>query len=272
LKTIIDLNVIDEVIYCKKNIDEELIREISSLCNEIGVIFRLQSSVSPLNPLQMQLTTVNKSAFLSLVDSPSNRLSLLLKTISDIYLSVAALIILSPFLLILGFLIKIDSTGPVFFKQERIGLRGRKFKLYKFRSMVQDAEIHLEKIKNLNQADGPVFKIKNDPRITRIGKFLRKTGLDELPQLYNVIRGEMSLIGPRPPLESEVKTYKRWQLRRLSVKPGLTCTWQVIPNRNDVNFEKWMAMDLNYIDNWSLLQDLQLLFATVRTIFLARGH
>ena len=120
--------------------------------------------------------------------------------------------------------------------------------------------------------DGPVFKIKHDPRITRIGRILRKTGLDELPQLYNVFKGEMSLIGPRPPLSSEVKQYERWQLRRLSVKPGITCTWQVIPNRNDIKFEHWMKLDLQYIDNWSLRKDFSLLIRTLRTIFFATGH
>lgn len=272
IKNFIDTTIIDEVIYSKKDIDEVRIKEVSDICNEVGVIFRLQSSASPLDPLDIQLKTINSSGFLTLVDIPSNRFSLLLKAVSDIYFSILALLILSPFLLIVSLLIKIDSRGPVFFKQERIGLRGRKFKLYKFRSMIMDAEEKLKEIQSKNQADGPVFKIKDDPRITKIGNFLRKTGLDELPQLINVIKGEMSLIGPRPPLESEVKAYKRWQLRRLSVKPGITCSWQVIPNRNEVKFEKWMKMDLNYIDNWSLKQDFQLLIKTVGTIFLAGGH
>jgi exopolysaccharide biosynthesis polyprenyl glycosylphosphotransferase len=272
IKSIIDRNVIDEVLYCKGNIDRDLIKEISEICSEVGVILRVQSSVSPLDPLQLQLKTLNNNDQLTLVDIPSNNLSLILKTISDIYFSISAIILLFPLMVIIAILIKLDSKGPIFFKQERIGLRGRKFQLYKFRTMVLNAEHLLEKLKDKNQADGPVFKIKKDPRITRIGIILRKTGLDELPQLYNVIRGEMSLIGPRPPLESEVRNYERWQLRRLSVRPGITCTWQIIPNRNDVKFEKWMRMDLNYIDNWSLIKDMQLLFKTIRTIFLAGGH
>jgi lipopolysaccharide/colanic/teichoic acid biosynthesis glycosyltransferase len=149
---------------------------------------------------------------------------------------------------------------------------GRKFKLYKFRTMVVNAEELLERLKARNEADGPTFKIKDDPRVTRFGKFLRKTGLDELPQLFNVVAGEMSLIGPRPPIESEVKQYERWQLRRLSVKPGITCTWQIIPNRNDIKFEKWMQLDLNYIDNWSLAKDAELFFKTITTVFLATGR
>ncbi len=272
IKGLIDKNIIDEVLYCKSNIDDQQVREIAEICGEVGVIFRMQSSVSPLDPLQLQLKTLNNSADLTLVDIPSNNISLILKTISDIYFSVSALLLLLPVMIFIGILIKIESRGPVFFRQERIGLRGRKFQLFKFRTMVVNAEEMLEKLKGQNQADGPVFKIKKDPRITRVGLILRKTGLDELPQLYNVLRGEMSLIGPRPPLESEVRSYERWQLRRLSVKPGITCTWQVIPNRNDVKFEKWMRMDLNYIDNWSLIKDFQLFFKTIRTIFLAGGH
>ncbi|HYW95388.1 MAG TPA: sugar transferase [Bacteroidales bacterium] len=272
IKAIIDRNVIDEVIYCKSAIDDQQVKEISEICNEVGVIFRMQSSVSPLSPLQLQLKTLNNTDQLTLVDIPSNNLSLILKTVTDIYFSFSALVLLSPVMLMLAIIIKLDSKGPVFFKQERIGLRGRKFQLYKFRTMVINAEKMLDNLKDKNQADGPVFKIKKDPRITRIGLILRKTGLDEIPQFYNVLKGEMSLIGPRPPLESEVRCYERWQLRRLSVKPGITCTWQVIPNRNEVKFEKWMRMDLNYIDNWSLIKDFQLIFKTIRTIFLAGGR
>jgi lipopolysaccharide/colanic/teichoic acid biosynthesis glycosyltransferase len=234
----------------------------------------LQSSVSPLDPTEFQLKTLNnsKAKDLSIVDAPSNSLSLVLKTMGDIYFSIIAVILLSPFFLFISLLIKLGSKGPVIFKQERIGLRGRKFKLYKFRTMVVDAEEQLKKLQASNEADGPVFKIKDDPRITKVGKFLRKTGLDELPQLFNVVRGEMSLIGPRPPLEDEVKQYERWQLRRLSVKPGITCTWQIVPDRHDVSFEEWMELDLHYIDSWNLFKDVRLFFKTVRTFFMAGGH
>jgi lipopolysaccharide/colanic/teichoic acid biosynthesis glycosyltransferase len=181
------------------------------------------------------------------------------------------LMFLAPVFFFIGMIIKLDSRGPIFFKQERVGLRGRRFMLYKFRTMVNDAEKLLEKLHEKNEADGPVFKIKSDPRITRIGQFLRKTGLDELPQLYNVFIGEMSLIGPRPPLPSEVAKYERWQLRRLSVKPGITCTWQIVPNRNNVKFEKWMRLDLQYIDNWSLYKDASLFVRTILTFFHCSG-
>ncbi|MCK5136605.1 MAG: sugar transferase [Bacteroidales bacterium] len=272
LKKAIDNSIIDEVMYCKRDVDIELIKNVVAVCNEVGVIFRLQSSVSPLDPTEFQLKTLNKTKDLSIVDVPSNSLSLILKTMGDIYFSILAVILLFPVFLFIGIVIKVGSKGPVFFKQERIGLRGRKFKLFKFRTMVVDAEEQLKKLKERNEADGPVFKIKDDPRITRVGIFLRKTGLDELPQFLNVVRGEMSLIGPRPPLEDEVKQYERWQLRRLSVKPGITCTWQIVPDRHDVSFEQWMELDLSYIDNWNLRKDFELFFKTVKTFFMAGGH
>lgn len=272
LKKSIDNSVIDEVIYCRRDVDIKLIKEVINICNEVGVIFRLQSSVSPLDPTEFQLKTLNKTKDLSIVDVPSNSLSLILKSMGDIYFSILAVILLIPVFLIIALLIKLSSKGPVFFRQERIGLRGRKFMLFKFRTMVIDAEEQLKKLKARNEADGPVFKIKDDPRITRIGRFLRKTGLDELPQFFNVIKGEMSLVGPRPPLEEEVKQYERWQLRRLSVKPGITCTWQIVPNRHDVSFEEWMELDLHYIDNWNLSKDFSLFFKTVKSFFIAGGH
>lgn len=272
IKSVLDNKVIDEVLYCKKECDEDEMRNLAEICNEIGVIFRIQSCTSNLDPMQINLKTINQNGKLALVDIPSQKLPLEVKTISDIYLSLIAMIILSPVFLLIILLIKMDSKGPVFFKQERIGLRGRKFKLFKFRTMVVNAEELLEKLKDNNEMDGPTFKIKDDPRVTKTGRFLRKTGMDEFPQLLNVIRGEMSLIGPRPPLESEVKQYERWHLRRLSVKPGITCTWQIKPQRNDIKFEKWMKMDLSYIDNWSLGMDLRLFFQTIRTFFLAPGR
>jgi exopolysaccharide biosynthesis polyprenyl glycosylphosphotransferase len=272
LKSILDNSVIDEILYCKKEADQNEIHRIAEICNETGIIFRIQSSKSEVDPMQISFRTVNQKGKLALVDIPSLKLPLVIKTMGDLYLSIIALILLFPLMLIITILIKLDSRGPVFFKQERVGLRGRKFKLYKFRTMVDNAEQLLNRLNENNEMDGPVFKMKNDPRITRLGKFLRKTGIDEFPQLYNVIKGEMSLIGPRPPLESEVKQYERWQLRRLSVKPGITCTWQIMPQRNEIKFEKWMQMDLNYIDNWSLGHDFKLFYQTLATFFHASGR
>jgi len=272
IKYFIDNSCVDEVIYCKREVDINLIKEIIGICNEVGVIFRLQSSVSPLDAQEFQLKTLNNTKDLSIIDTPSNSLSLILKTMGDIYFSILALTGLIPLFIIVAVVIKIGTKGPVFFRQERIGLRGRKFKLYKFRTMVVDAEEQLKGLKTRNEADGPVFKIKNDPRITRFGRFLRKTGLDELPQLFNVAKGDMSLVGPRPPLEVEVNQYERWQLRRLSVKPGITCSWQIVPERHNISFEEWMQLDLHYIDNWNLRKDLELFFKSVKRFFVAGGH
>jgi len=272
IKELLDNMIIDEVIYCSSQVEEKKMMQIFNICKEVGVLFRLQSSFSPLEPYNFQLKTLVKTSDLKLVDVPSNNSALIFKVMSDIYFSVIALILLSPLLFLIALLIRLDSKGPVFFIQERIGLRGRKFRLFKFRTMIADADKMVHKLRDKNQSDGPVFKIKDDPRITRIGKFLRKTGLDELPQLFNVIKGEMSLIGPRPPLASEVEKYERWQLRRLSVKPGITCSWQVVPDRNDIKFRNWMKMDLNYIDNWNLSKDIELFFKTVSAFISANGR
>jgi exopolysaccharide biosynthesis polyprenyl glycosylphosphotransferase len=272
IKNLIDKAIVDEILYCKIDQDDEEIAGLITVCNEIGVIFRVQSCESIVDPMQIILKTVNQNGKLTLVDMPAFRMPLAIKTLADIYLSLMAMVLLSPLFLITVIFIKLDSRGPVFFKQERVGLRGRKFKLYKFRTMVENAEELIEQIREKNEMDGPTFKMKEDPRITRLGKFLRKTGIDEFPQLINVVRGEMSLIGPRPPLESEVKQYQRWHLRRLSVKPGITCTWQVMPQRNDIKFEKWMHMDMAYIDNWSLGLDLKLVFKTVYALIHAGGR
>ncbi len=272
LSYILESQVVDEVFYCKKHILKTEVRQIARLANEIGVVFRVQSNVSTLAPEKVQLKTLNEAGKLTLVDIPSRKLAHDVKTVTDVLFSSVALILLLPVLLMISALVKLSSDGPIFFAQERIGLRGRKFKLYKFRTMVANAEAMMEKLREQNEMDGPTFKLKDDPRITPIGKILRKTGLDELPQLYNVVLGEMSLIGPRPPLESEVKQYERWQLRRLSVKPGITCTWQIMPHRNDIKFEKWMRMDLNYIDNWSLTKDIKLIFKTISTMIFATGR
>jgi lipopolysaccharide/colanic/teichoic acid biosynthesis glycosyltransferase len=189
----------------------------------------------------------------------------------DLSVSFLMIVGLSPVLLTIAILIKITSKGPIIFKQARVGLRGRQFSLFKFRTMIVDAEKLKKALEAENEMDGPVFKIKDDPRVTSIGKFLRRTGLDELPQLFNILKGEMSLIGPRPPLPSETLQYKRWQLRRLSVKPGLSCFWQIKPDRNNIKFEKWMELDLAYIDNWSLRLDFIILLKTIRTVFQRTG-
>ncbi|MFW6218613.1 MAG: exopolysaccharide biosynthesis polyprenyl glycosylphosphotransferase [Bacteroidota bacterium] len=272
IKSLLKHDIIDEIVYSKKKIDREKVAEIVSTSREIGVIFRMQSELSPLQSFDIDLREPAGMPVLNYINLPSDNLLLFFKNLSDLIFSGLMLLFLSPVLLLLALAIKIDSPGgPVFFKQERVGKRGRKFMIYKFRTMVPNAEQLRKELEAKNEMDGPVFKMTNDPRITKIGHILRKTGLDELPQLLNVFRGEMSMIGPRPPLPSEVEQYETWQLRRLSVKPGITCTWQIIPNRNSVSFEKWMKLDLNYIDNWSIIEDFTLLFKTIRTVFSRSG-
>jgi len=272
LKCLLDFDVVDEVIYCKNRIDEGYLKKVIRICEEVGVIFRIQSNLSPMEPAKLQLQTVHMRPYMELLDSHVGRIGPFLKNISDIFFSFIALIFLFPVFILIAIIIKIDSRGPVFFIQERIGYRGRKFKLIKFRTMVKDAASARYILNKQNEADGPTFKIKNDPRITKVGKILRKTGLDELPQLFNVVIGEMSLIGPRPPIEKEVIQYERWQLRRLSVKPGISCTWQVLDNRNEVSFDRWMRLDLQYIDNWSILNDIRIVFRTLNTFIKATGR
>ncbi|NJK84911.1 MAG: exopolysaccharide biosynthesis polyprenyl glycosylphosphotransferase [Bacteroidales bacterium] len=260
------------MIYCKSVIDDEKTRALVELCEEVGVTFRLQSNLSPMKITNAHLTRFEDIPFITFMNTPKNSVALAWKSFSEFWISFFIIFILSPVMLLIVIAIKVTSKGPVVFKQERVGLRGRKFYIYKFRTMVQNAEELKEKLMAMNESDGPAFKIKKDPRITRIGAILRKTGLDELPQLFNVLRGEMSLIGPRPPIPSEVEKYERWQLRRLSMKPGITCTWQIIPNRNEVLFEKWMRLDIQYIEEWSIKKDFLLFFKTIRTIFGGTGY
>jgi exopolysaccharide biosynthesis polyprenyl glycosylphosphotransferase len=188
----------------------------------------------------------------------------------DVTGSALGLAVLSPLFALVALFIKATSPGPVLFAQERMGLNGRRFKCLKFRTMIVDAEARLAELQHLNEVDGPVFKIRRDPRITKIGVFLRKASVDELPQLWNVLRGDMSLVGPRPPIPAEVEKYERWQRRRLSMRPGITCLWQ-ISGRSNVDFDRWMRLDLNYIDNWSLALDLVILLKTVPAVLTTRG-
>jgi lipopolysaccharide/colanic/teichoic acid biosynthesis glycosyltransferase len=198
---------------------------------------------------------------------------LLFKNLFDYVFAALALVLTFPFFVVSAISIKLCSKGPVFYTQDRVSVRGRRFTLYKFRTMVQNADKMLEDLRELNESDGPVFKIRKDPRIIPfIGTFLRKTSLDELPQLINVLKGEMSLVGPRPPIPEEVDKYEIWHRRRLSMKPGLSCTWQIAPKRNDISFDGWMKMDLDYIDNWSFWLDCKIIFLTMRAVIFGSGR
>ena len=197
-------------------------------------------------------------------------MQLLMKRLIDTAISLIVLVLLLPVMVTVAILIKLTSPGPVLFVQNRVGMNQRRFRLYKFRSMVVDAEKRKLELVHLNERDGPVFKIENDPRTTRIGRFIRKTSIDELPQLFNVLSGEMSLVGPRPPLPEEVKRYEWLFRKRLSVKPGITCIWQ-ISGRNNVSFDRWMEMDHEYIENWTLWLDLKILLQTIPAVVFSRG-
>ena len=194
------------------------------------------------------------------------------KRLFDIILSALGLIILAIPFLILSIIIFIDSPGasPIY-TQVRVGKNGRTFKFYKFRSMIPNAEKKLDELLNKNEMEGPVFKMKDDPRITRVGRFIRRSSIDELPQLYNVLKGNMSLVGPRPPLMREVSQYTDEQMQRVSIKPGITCYWQIQPKRNSLSFDEWLALDMKYIEERSLLTDVKILFKTVGAVFGMEG-
>lgn len=203
----------------------------------------------------------------SVVEKRESRLIYsLFKRLIDVIGSLIGLIILSPILIIIGILIKLESRGPIIFSQKRVGLNGEEFKMYKLRSMVSNAEELKEKLTEQNEMSGPMFKMKDDPRITKVGKFIRKTSIDELPQLINVLKGDMSLVGPRPSLPNEVKNFESWMLKRLNVKPGLTCYWQVM-GRNNIEFEEWMKLDIKYVNERNFWLDIKLIFKTFFVLF-----
>lgn len=198
------------------------------------------------------------------------RLQLGIKRFLDIVIAVVALVLLAPLMAIVAILIKMSSPGPVFFGQERLGRKGERFRLLKFRTMCGDASRLPAHQELVNEVDGPVFKMRRDPRVTKVGFYLRKLSIDEIPQLLHVISGRMSIVGPRPPIPSEVDTYNTWELQRLGVKPGLTCIWQV-SGRSDLDFNTWMQMDIEYIAEWSLGLDLRLIAKTLPAVFSGRG-
>ncbi len=270
LSKVIDESAIDEVYYCKNYLDQNEIQKFIYSCTEVGVVFRIQTMLLNYVNMQSSVSFLNQMPFLTFRNTPDNYLALKFKVIIDIILSICILVFLSPLLLVISIGVKLDG-GPVFFRQKRTGLNGRQFYCYKFRTMVVDAESLQKTLLDKNEQEGPVFKIKNDPRITRIGGFLRKTSLDELPQFLNVLKGEMSVVGPRPPIPSEVEQYERWQQRRLSMKPGITCIWQV-SGRNNIPFDQWMKMDMQYIDTWSPKLDFIIVLKTIKVVLMGDGR
>ncbi|MDY6862348.1 MAG: sugar transferase [Thermodesulfobacteriota bacterium] len=271
--------VLDELIFAMPMRKIEGSDEYIAMAEEIGISVRIipdwQIHKLMYRPgiATMQFEQFLGMPTLTLTTTTIKKGDLLIKSAFDYIFAGIAVLLLTPLFLLISFAIKLSSRGPIFYRQERCGLNGRKFMVYKFRTMVADAEERQENLETLNESDGPVFKIRKDPRIIPfVGGFLRKSSMDELPQLINVLRGEMSLVGPRPPIPSEVEKYGMWQRRRLSMKPGLTCLWQTTSKRNEVTFDQWMGMDLEYIDKWSLGLDFKILWKTVRVVLMCGGR
>ena len=262
--------VIDEVFFAVGHHQLERIEPAVQLCEEQGVLVRISLGAFGSRGSRLTIAESEGHPVMTLSSTPANDLALAAKRLLDVVVSAAMLVLISPILLAIAVAIRRDSPGPVLFRQRRVGLNGREFTFFKFRSMRVGAEAELAMLRAQNEMDGPVFKMQKDPRITGVGQFLRRTSLDELPQFWNVLRGEMSLVGPRPPLPAEVRQYLPWQRRRLSVKPGITCTWQV-SGRNEIDFEHWMRLDLDYIDGWSFWGDVGICFQTIPAVLRARG-
>jgi exopolysaccharide biosynthesis polyprenyl glycosylphosphotransferase len=277
LGTIADLEetlrkrVVDEV-YIASNANDRgpEVQAAIRTCETLGVPFALPACAYRLTRARLtpvSAVTDGYSHFLSVQLKP---LQLAMKRLFDIAASAAALAVLSPLLLVFAALVKLTSPGTILFRQQRVGLHGRTFHMLKFRSMVANAEQLKAGLSSENEQSGPVFKMKRDPRVTAVGRFMRKHSVDELPQLLNVLRGDMSIVGPRPPVPVEVAAYEGWQRRRLSVRPGLTCVWQV-SGRNEISFQDWMLLDMRYIDHWSLAADFGLIWRTVPVVLSGRG-
>lgn len=270
LGRILEEHVLDEVIFAVPRARLPAIESAILVCEEQGVAVRISLDVLQYGSSKMLLSDLDGLPMLSFTRTPSDEIALAFKRTFDVVVSAAVLVVMAPLLAAVAVAIKLDSPGPIIFRQRRVGLHGRPFHMYKFRSMHVDAEARLESLRAKNEMSGPVFKMTNDPRVTRVGQFIRKTSLDEFPQFLNVLIGDMSVVGPRPPVPAEVRQYKRWQRRRLSVRPGITCTWQ-ISGRNDIDFERWMELDLAYIDHWSLINDIRICLKTIPAVLAARG-
>jgi exopolysaccharide biosynthesis polyprenyl glycosylphosphotransferase len=271
LELVLHSQIVDEVAICLPFSDGELVEQITALCEQEGKIVRI-----PVAPVDRVLTsgrleTVDGVGIYSVSNGPDRTFALVAKRMIDIVGATVLLIVFSPVAALIGLMIKIDSAGPILFRQERVGLHGRPFRVFKFRSMSMDAEERLDDLRQQNQINGHAFKLDHDPRVTRVGTFLRRSSLDELPQLWNVLLGQMSLVGPRPPLPSEVANYDIWHRRRLSMKPGITGLWQV-GARQSAEFDHWVQQDLEYIDSWSLWLDFKIIARTVPAVLSGTGR
>lgn len=268
---IIHNSVVDEVVFIVPRSWLSKIEELMSVCEIEGLKVSVAIDLFELKLSRVKYSSLEEFPLLAYESTPDKFIHLLIKRLFDIVFSVIALALSSPILLVTAVLIKVTSKGHVFFKQQRCNLNGRMFTMYKFRTMVEDAEAKLKDLVKYNEMSGPVFKMDNDPRLTKVGKFLRKFSIDELPQLWSVLKGDMSLVGPRPPIPKEVSKYEPWHRRRLSIKPGITCLWQAYGRNKITDFNEWMRLDLEYIDNWSLWLDCKILLKTVPVVLFGIG-
>lgn len=261
---------VDAIVIAVEPQDLGRVHEVFAVGEKMGVPVCFSPDIYDSSIARVRMEDLNGRPMLVYCSAPDCRFRLAVKGLVDRLGALCGLILTAPVFLLAAIAIKVESRGPVLFKQVRSGINGRRFNLYKFRTMCRDAEMMKAELEKQNEMSGPVFKIRNDPRVTRVGRLLRKTSLDELPQFLNVLKGDMSLVGPRPPLPDEVARYEPWQHRRLSVAPGVTCTWQV-SGRNDIDFEDWMKLDLEYIDNWSLLEDTKIIARTIPAVIKGSG-
>ncbi|NOX69186.1 MAG: sugar transferase [Gammaproteobacteria bacterium] len=264
-------SVIEEVIVAVPRSMLGGVQSIIDACQEEGVKLRFMADIYDFNAARIRLTMVDNIPLLSFEPVARGENALIAKRLFDLVAIILLVPVLLPFLAIVAIAIRLDSPGPALFVQDRVGLHKRRFRLYKFRSMVVDAEARMQDIEHLNEADGPNFKVKNDPRMTRLGRLLRRTSIDELPQLINVFLGDMSLVGPRPMALRDVELFdKGIQRKRFSVRPGITGLWQV-SGRSDLSFDKWVELDLDYIDHWSLIWDFKILLKTIPAVLKGSG-
>ena len=269
LPKLLSRQVVDEVIFQVDSSKLPTLDEVFLQCDEEGVRTRIAIDFFPHVNSDVTLDRVGDAPLLTFSAAPLDDLRLVLKRFLDIVVSAVALVILSPVIVICAALIKLTTPGPIIFRQSRCGLNGRRFTLYKFRSMVENADRMKPQLEHLSERQ-IAFKLSRDPRVTTVGRWLRKFSIDELPQLYNVLRVDMSLVGPRPPLPEEVDRYERWQRRRLRMRPGLTCLWAVA-GRDRIDFNTWMRMDISYIENWSLKLDWSIILRTIPHVLAGRG-
>ena len=268
---IIHKNIVDEVVFIVPRSWLDKIEEIMHFCESEGLKVNLAVDLFELKFSKVKQTDLHGFPLLTFESTPDKLGHLFIKRIFDFVTSGISLTLLLPLFLLIAVIIKATSKGHVFFRQERCSLYGRRFMFYKFRTMVVDAESSLIDLSSYNEMEGPVFKMTNDPRVTKVGKWLRKTSLDELPQLWNVFRGDMSIVGPRPPIPAEVDNYDNWQRRKLSMRPGLTCLWQIRGRNKINNFNEWMRLDLEYIDKWSILLDIKIFLKTIPVVLFGIG-